>query len=540
MRELDAYVAPATPPGQSGLAVIRIAGPDAAFVADRIFCFGPAALSVRAAGSAGRNSAKVVDLAKEGKASVTGTKSLAALEGYRAAYGHLISPTDGSLIDEAVALRFRAPHSYTGEDTVELSVHGGSEPVRQTLAACLAVGARAAEPGEFTRNAFLNGKLDLAQAEAVMDLIKSETDRTAQAALDQLGGGLSAAVRQLSAVLYSVMAELEMAIEYPEHEESELDREGVLTRLETVKGELIKLVRGYRCGKILKQGLQVVLTGSPNVGKSSLLNCLGGVERSIVTDVPGTTRDLVDLTVDLEGVPVCLTDTAGVRESDDPVEKIGITKANEALSRADLVLWLLSPDDCQSSKSGAKRDLMTFCRQELERLPLDKPILLVANKMDRVEFPAFFERLKAEVLPALAFTEAQLAAHRLLEKEQAGETTSTEGAAVPVDRGSLQPLGLSAVDGSGVGALTAAVLLLYRSWGEAGQQAVMVTSARHYEGLKAALELLSQVISEYAYIPLDIMAQVLAETARRLAEIVGDSVSEQLLDEIFSRFCVGK
>lgn len=288
--KLDAYLAIITPPGISGIAVVRVAGKDAPHLCDQIFH------------AYSRN--KIVDL-----------------DGYVALFGKIIDPHLKLTIDQAIALRFVAPKSYTGEDIVELSVHGGMMSIKKVVALLLSLGARVAAPGEFTQKAFLNGKMDLTQAEAVMDMIHADSSNMQSVAMNQLNGGLSKEISTILDVIFSILAELEMGIEYPEHEDSQPDMVHVKNRLVNIQEQLMRYLQSSRQGEILKKGLQVVLIGKPNVGKSSLLNRLSRSERSIVTNIAGTTRDIVDVQTEIEGVLVCLTDTAGIRQTTDEVEK---------------------------------------------------------------------------------------------------------------------------------------------------------------------------------------------------------------------------
>lgn len=502
----DAYAAIVTPPGRSGVAMIRIAGPDAAAVGDAVFRFGHWR-GIRSGGTdAGDDPAEdPADMAEPSGRTVRN------LKGYQAAFGYVIDG-DGVPIDQAVLLRYRAPRSFTGEDTVELSIHGGQTVSARTLAACLQAGARAAEPGEFTRNAFLNGKLDLAQAEAVMDLIAATSERGAAAARRQLQGGLSDRIRAVLDILYGVLAELEMGIEYPEHEDSTPDFEGISTRLETVDRRLAALRNGFRQGCILKQGLQVVLTGLPNAGKSSLMNALSGTDRSIVTDIPGTTRDTVEQDLELDGIPVHLIDTAGLRKSGDLVEQLGVERARRAMSEADLVIWMVAPSDGPTGQY----------RGWLADLPPDKPLLMAANKMDLDSFPDFYRELTAEVLPDLPLTDAQLSCWRLEHREP------------------FAPCVISAKDGARLRPLISAISAWYRHWGSESGDGVILTAERHYEAVASATDMLERIRLDLHQLPYDILAQSLMAVADRLALIIGDRVSETVIDEIFSRFCVGK
>lgn len=497
----DAYVAVATPPGRSGVAVIRLAGADAPRIADRVFRFGPLP------------DVRPVEPPQE----PVPDRTVVGMKGYTAALGYLLDPHEQTIIDQAVLLRFRAPHSYTGEEVVEISVHGGSEVTRSAVRALCLAGARPAQAGEFTRNAFLNGKMDLAQAEAVIELIDSETARAARAALLQLQGGLSEQIHAVLDALYELMSALEMSIEYPDHEDSRLDESYLRRVLERAIRQLDQLKQSYRQGEILRAGLQVVLIGPPNVGKSSLLNRLSGQERSIVTHIPGTTRDTIELDMDLDGIPVHLTDTAGIRESSDPIEQMGIERTRKAMEAADLLIWMIAPP-IQGEPAAAS---------EVFSLPPDKPLLIVANKDDLPDFSGFMEHFQENVLSQMTFSSTQTAAWDIHQ--------AARGCSEP-----FQPLPVSARDGSGLEVLTEVIVALYEAWGTQAAEQSVLTSARHYDAVVKALELLQQVAADLVYLPQDVLAQALRGAAEMLALIIGEQVSEEVINQIFERFCVGK
>ena len=301
----DTIAAIATPLQASGLGVIRISGPDAMAVADTVF------------------------------RSVSG-KPLAAKKGYTAAFGHV--GDRAGVFDEAVALCFRGPKSYTGEDVVELSIHGGTYLMKRLLSAVVEAGARPAAAGEFTKRAFLSGKVSLTQAEAVVDLIEAQGKEAAKAALAVKEGSLYKATRRLSETLLSLSGHLAAWVDFPEEDVPEVEEEALIRELSAVKEQIRALLRTYDTSKIMKDGIQTVIVGRPNVGKSTLMNLLAGEEKSIVTSIPGTTRDVVEDTVWLGGVALRLADTAGIHETDDPVEKVGVQRAKNKLAQAQLVL----------------------------------------------------------------------------------------------------------------------------------------------------------------------------------------------------------
>ncbi|NCA98934.1 MAG: tRNA uridine-5-carboxymethylaminomethyl(34) synthesis GTPase MnmE, partial [Clostridia bacterium] len=318
----DTIAASATPPGTSGVALIRLSGPASKAVAAAIFR--PQSARFPAAD---------------------------AMAGYTCAPGWIVDPlaSDQAPVDQVVLTHFAAPHSFTGEDVYEITCHGGTAVRQAILELLYSLGVQPAGPGEFTRRAFLNGKLDLAQAEAVMDLIASTAGKRARAAARQLQGHLSREIQSVREDLYALLAQLELVLEYPEHEESSHSQAGLVARLSDAIAHVATLAASFRQGRLLSEGFTVVIVGRPNAGKSSLLNALAGYDRAIVTPVAGTTRDTVEQLVDIGGIPVRLIDTAGLRDTSDLVERIGVDRARSAILEADLVLWLISPPDDWSS-----------------------------------------------------------------------------------------------------------------------------------------------------------------------------------------------
>ena len=482
-----------TPPGAAGLAVLRLSGDDAVAIADRVFRTGRLPASAATARTAPAHE----------------TGGLAALEGYQARFGYVHAPDNPAApIDQAVALRFRAPASYTGEDVVELQVHG-SPAVRQLLfEAVLAAGAEPADAGAFTRRAVLNGRMDLAQAEAVADLIDAEAELSARAALDQLSGRLSLALEALREQLYMQMAAVNLCIEFPEHEEAEVDHARDLPDLPAVLEDVIArldgLIAGHHQGRVLREGFHVTLAGAPNAGKSSLLNALVGDTRAIVTDVPGTTRDRIEVRLVIDGLPVRLSDTAGLRDDAGAIEDLGIEQTRRALGEADLVFWLLDavqpvyPTAADRASLGARAALV--------------PVLTKAD---------------------LIADEAREARFEAIARDWQQSTGTGEGTL----------LVSSALRGDGLEAIGRHIRAAYERLGAAptGEQ-LLITNARHARALVEARDGLVGLAKQLAASPppLDVLAQRLAAAAESLATIDGQQVDETLLDTLFSRFCVGK
>ena len=384
----------------------------------------------------------------------------------------------GEVIDEGIALYFPAPHSYTGEPVLELQGHGGPVVMRALLSTCLDDGARLAEPGEFTRRAFLQGKLDLAQAEAVADLIDAASREAARSALRSLSGEFSAAVSGLAARLVELRVLIEAILDFPDEEVDALHREDALARLSDVRRLLEDLLSKSRQGSLLREGLHVVLAGQPNVGKSSLLNRLAGEERAIVTPIAGTTRDALREPIQIDGVPVVMVDTAGLRVSTDLVEQMGIERAQRELQRADLVLAIFE----------AGEPIV-----ELEGLPAGVARIDVYNKLDLV--PDF-------------------------EPPPSGRRT----------------VAVSAKTGTGIGALRAAILQA-AGWASTGES-VFLARERHLRAFEAAQSHLRAAEQEFDR--LELLAEELRLAHRALAAVTGEFTADDLLGEIFGRFCIGK
>jgi tRNA modification GTPase len=389
------------------------------------------------------------------------------------------------VIDRGIALYFRAPHSYTGEDVLELHAHGGAVVLQLLVRRCQELGARIAEPGEFTKRAYLNGKLDLAQAEAVADLIDASTAEAARHALRSLQGAFSERVNELVRELIDLRALVEATLDFPDEEIDTVTRADVEARLARLSGQLHVVLAASRQGSLLREGMHVALAGQPNVGKSSLLNRLAGEELAIVTSVPGTTRDAIRVSVAVQGVPVHVIDTAGLWESEDPVERIGIARAWSAIERADLVLLML---DATAGESAADRAI-------LGRLPPRLPCIRVMNKTDL---------LGRE--PAIL-------------RDQGGST-----------------VWLSALTGAGVDLLREELLNL-AGW-QGGGEGVFLARERHLAALGEAHTHLERAMAVTGELELAAEEMRLAQEA--LGTITGQYTSDQLLGEIFARFCIGK
>ncbi len=410
-------------------------------------------------------------------------------ESHRVLYGHVHDPASGERVDEALLLLMRAPRSFTRETVVELHCHGGLIAVQRVLELVLAAGARRAEPGEFTQRAFLNGRLDLTQAEAIGEMVTARSRRAAQLAMAGLDGGLQQRIGGLRERLLDQLAELEARVDF-EEDLPPLDAAAVVAELEAVRAALEQLVAEARQGELLRQGLRVAIVGRPNVGKSSLLNLLSQRERAIVTDLPGTTRDLLESQLVLDGVPLTLIDTAGIRPTTDRVEALGIGRARQALAAADAVLLLF---DLSIGWTAADEQLRQV-------VPQGAVLLVAGNKADVAGLPV-------GLVPA--------------------------GAGLPAD------LHCSALTGEGREALVAELL---RRCGAAPLEGLQVAlNARQRDLAAAAAESLEASLAAAAQqLPWDFWTIDLRAAVRSLGEITGAEVSEAVLDRIFARFCIGK
>lgn len=391
----------------------------------------------------------------------------------------------GAAIDQGIALYFTAPHSYTGEDVLELQGHGAPVVLQRLLKRCQALGARVAEPGEFSKRAFLNGKMDLAQAEGVADLIDAATEQAARCASRTIKGEFSAAVHAVAAQLMELRVLTEATLDFPEEDIDPATREDQIRRLDRVSTELEQLLAASDQGSLLREGAVVVLAGQPNAGKSSLLNRLAGAEVVIVTEIPGTTRDAIRQTISLNGVPLHIVDTAGLRDSTDPVERIGIARTWAAIEQADLAVLVID-----ASRGETAED-----RAILAKLPQGLACLRAYNKCDLTALPS-------------------------------GRRAEAGGTAVV----------LSAKTGVGMDDLRAALAEAIGWRGEA--EGVFMARARHLQALRAAQASLRQAAEQVAR--QELFAEELRKAHQALMSITGEVTSDDLLGEIFSRFCIGK
>lgn len=453
----DTIAAIATAAGEGGIGIVRISGPEALETALRVF---------RCKGS--------------------------RLDDRRMTYGHVVEPGGDRIIDEALAVYMKGPASYTGDDVVEINCHGSMFSLRRTLQAVLRSGARMAEPGEFTKTAFLNGRMDLSQAEAVIDVIKARTDKSFDVAMSQLEGGLSLEINRIRNSIMDLLVEIAVNIDYPDEDIEQIVAEGIINKISTINDMIEKLLSGADTGRIVREGLSMVIVGKPNVGKSSLMNALLRETRAIVTEIPGTTRDTIEEALSIRGIPVYLTDTAGIRETDDIVEKIGIEKTKDAFNKADTIILILD-----ASSPLTEEDEMI-----IEHIG-DRKCFLLLNKQDR---GSCLDRDELK---------------RLLPEATVIETVLTSG--------------------EGISELEDKIEEQVYSGRISRSDDVLVNNVRHIEllhkaedSLKAARKILeSGEAMDFAEIDI-------REAYEVLGEITGDTVSEDIIDEVFARFCLGK
>lgn len=484
----DTIAAVATPPGEGGIAVIRVSGSDALAVAARVF-----------------RSRNAGDAAQWG--------------GYTVRYGKFVEPDSGTVVDDGLLTVFRGPRSYTGEDTIELSCHGGRVTSARVLQLTLDGGARLALPGEFTQRAFLNGRMDLAQAEAVADVIRARTEGAQRVARQQLDGALSQAIIRLKDELIGIVAAIEVTIDYSD-EVGDLEHGLILPRIEAVRMEIARLLSTAERGRILREGLRVAIVGRPNVGKSSLLNALLRQERAIVTPIAGTTRDLVEETANIEGVPVVFVDTAGIRATEDVVERIGVERAGKAIAAADAILFVL---DGTAPFTEEDADIARQISRDSSA-----PIWVVVNKCDLAQCDiAKDEDWITPMMTQCADTLPQGRASYIFVSAKTGE--------------SLDILEQQLIRPNADNAAAEAEYPSRSTPAAEASDAVVVANARHKQALVAAHTSLHEAeATTRLLLPGDFIAIDLRGALDALGQITGETVTEDIIHRIFRDFCVGK
>ncbi|KAA6447178.1 tRNA uridine-5-carboxymethylaminomethyl(34) synthesis GTPase MnmE [Bacillus swezeyi] len=459
---MDTIAAISTPMGEGAIAIVRMSGPEALSIADKVYK-GPRG------------------------------KRLSSVDTHTINYGHIVDPETEKVVEEVMVSVLKAPKTFTREDIVEINCHGGIVTVNQVLQLVLREGARLAEPGEFTKRAFLNGRIDLSQAEAVMDLIRAKTDRAMNVAMNQMEGRLSSLIKRLRAELLETLAHVEVNIDYPEYDDvEEMTHKLLIEKATKVKNEIEALLTTSEQGKILREGISTVIIGRPNVGKSSLLNSLVHETKAIVTDIPGTTRDVIEEYVNVRGVPLRLVDTAGIRETEDIVERIGVERSRQVLKEADLILLVLN-----YSESLSEEDIKLFEASK------GMDLIVIVNKTD---------------------LEQKLDLDRV--QELAGER--------PVVTTSL-------LKEEGIDELEEAIQSLFFAGAIESGDLTYVSNTRHisllHEAKRAITDALEGIEND---VPIDMVQIDLTRCWEVLGEIIGDAVHESLIDQLFSQFCLGK
>ncbi|WP_246798087.1 tRNA uridine-5-carboxymethylaminomethyl(34) synthesis GTPase MnmE [Alkalibacter rhizosphaerae] len=455
----DTIAAISTPVGFSGIGIVRMSGTMSLSIIDEIF------------------------QAKSGK-SVMNHPNRSMV------YGHIVDQ-EGSIVDEVLVSVMKAPHTYTKEDIVEINCHGGIVSVRKILEILTEKGARLAEPGEFTKRAFLNGRLDLSQAEAVIDVINAKTDKSLKMSVKQLEGNLSKKIREIRHVLVEILAYIEAGIDYPEYDIEELTQEVMESRIQEAKKAVDGLIDSSKSGKIIREGIKTAIVGRPNVGKSSLLNTLLGEERAIVTEIEGTTRDSIEEFISIRGIPLKIIDTAGIRETENIIEKIGITKTKEILNESDFVLLLLD----------GQRNLEEDDKALLE-LAKDKKGLAIINKVEK---------------------------NQVLFQKDVEKKTHMEVAEISI------------LEQKGIDKLRERIYETISDASMDGESYDMVSNIRHIQLLKEASKALKEGLEGLKRgIPVEMLSVDMKNAWESLGKITGETVGEALLDEIFGKFCIGK
>ena len=416
----------------------------------------------------------------------------AFIKGYQIKYGNIVDPRNEEIIDEVLVSYFVTPKSYTTEDMCEINTHGGMVVEKRILELCLENGAEIASPGEFTKRAFLNGRIDLSQAEAIIDLINSKTIREARESINQLEGHLSSKIESIRQKMLDLMIAIDVNIDYPEYDEEEVTKNKSLNELKIILEELIKLENSFNNGKVLKDGVRTVILGKTNAGKSSLLNRILKEDRAIVSNIEGTTRDTIEEFVDIEGIPLKLIDTAGIRNSSNEIEQIGIQKSKKLANSADLIIAIFD-----ITKNLDEDD------QELLEIIKDKKCIILLNKID--------------ILPENIDLENKL---KLINKNI---------------------LKISAMEDIGIQSLYDKIIELYSFNTESLSNDVLISNERHKNLIqKAKMEINESINATENDMYIDIISIYITNAMNYLAEITGNNVTDDVIDEIFKKFCLGK
>ena len=458
--DFDTITSISTPMGEGAIGIVRLSGPEAVEIGDKLY---------------------------------KGKKQLKDVPSHTINYGHIIDPETDEVVEEVMISVLRAPKTFTREDIIEINCHGGILTINRILELTMTHGARMAEPGEYTKRAFLNGRIDLSQAEAVMDFIRSKTDRASKVAMNQIEGRLSDLIKRQRQSILEILAQVEVNIDYPEYDDVEdATTEFLLAQSKKIKNEINQLLETGTQGKIMREGLSTVIVGKPNVGKSSMLNNLIQDNKAIVTEVAGTTRDVLEEYVNVRGVPLRLVDTAGIRDTEDIVEKIGVERSRKALSEADLILFVLNNNEPLTEED---RTLYEVIKNE--------DAIVIVNKTD-------------------------------LERQLDIEEVKTMIGDTPLIQTSM-------LKQEGIDELELQIRDLFFGGEVQNQDMTYVSNSRHISLLKQARQTIQDAIdAAEAGIPMDMVQIDLTRTWELLGEIIGESASDELINQLFSQFCLGK
>ncbi|HBI9281672.1 TPA: tRNA uridine-5-carboxymethylaminomethyl(34) synthesis GTPase MnmE [Staphylococcus aureus] len=458
--DLDTITSISTPMGEGAIGIVRLSGPQAVEIADKLY---------------------------------KGKHLLNDVPSHTINYGHIIDPESKEVVEEVMVSVLRAPKTFTREDIIEINCHGGILTINRVLELTMTYGARMAEPGEFTKRAFLNGRIDLSQAEAVMDFIRSKTDRASKVAMNQIEGRLSDLIKKQRQSILEILAQVEVNIDYPEYDDVEdATTEFLLEQSKEIKQEINRLLDTGAQGKIMREGLSTVIVGKPNVGKSSMLNNLIQDNKAIVTEVAGTTRDVLEEYVNVRGVPLRLVDTAGIRETEDVVEKIGVERSRKALSQADLILFVLNNNEALTQEDYTLYEVVK-----------NEDVIVIVNKMD---------------------LEQNIDINEV--KDMIGDTPLIQ---------------TSMLKQEGIDELEIQIRDLFFGGEVQNQDMTYVSNSRHISLLKQARQTIQDAIdAAESGVPMDMVQIDLTRTWEILGEIIGETASDELIDQLFSQFCLGK
>lgn len=457
--DLDTITSISTPMGEGAIGIVRLSGPQAVEIADKLY---------------------------------KGKHLLNDVPSHTINYGHIIDPESKEVVEEVMVSVLRAPKTFTREDIIEINCHGGILTINRVLELTMTYGARMAEPGEFTKRAFLNGRIDLSQAEAVMDFIRSKTDRASKVAMNQIEGRLSDLIKKQRQSILEILAQVEVNIDYPEYDDVEdATTEFLLEQSKEIKQEINRLLDTGAQGKIMREGLSTVIVGKPNVGKSSMLNNLIQDNKAIVTEVAGTTRDVLEEYVNVRGVPLRLVDTAGIRETEDIVEKIGVERSRKALSQADLILFVLNNNEALTQEDYTLYEVVK-----------NEDVIVIVNKMD---------------------LEQNIDINEV--KDMIGDTPLIQ---------------TSMLKQEGIDELEIQIRDLFFGGEVQNQDMTYVSNSRHISLLKQARQTIQDAIDAAESVPMDMVQIDLTRTWEILGEIIGETASDELIDQLFSQFCLGK